>query len=68
MERSFDYSAAFERFLRDDAGEVTIAWVLITSAVVSMAVVVMTSIGGGAQEFSEKLDTELSLRETTTTY
>ena len=68
MKRSLNLRAACFQFLRDEAGEVTIAWVLITSAVVGLAVLVITSVGGGAQEYSEKVDTELSDREVTETY
>jgi len=54
--------------LRDDAGEVTIAWVLITSAGVSLAIAVMTSVGGGTQVLSGKMEVELSDREVTVTF
>ena len=68
MKRPFKLRSAFHRFLRDDAGEVTIAWVLITSAGVSLAIAVMTSVGGGTQELSANIDVELSDREVTVTY
>ena len=68
MKQLLNLRSACHRFVRDDAGEVTIAWVLITSAGVSLAIAVMTSVGGGTQEYSEKVDTELSDREVTETY
>lgn len=68
MKLSFKLRSAFHRYLRDEAGEVTIAWVLITSAVVSLAIAVMTSVGGGTQELSGKMEVELSDREVLVTF
>ncbi|MDH3581962.1 MAG: hypothetical protein OEM91_15235 [Hyphomicrobiales bacterium] len=61
-------SRTTSRFLHDEDGVVTIDWVLVVAGVVSMSMAVMISIGDGAQEFSEKMDTELSNRPVTTTY
>ncbi len=67
--RIFDrFHSALGSFSQDEAGNVTIDWVLITAGVVSMSVAVMISISDGTQEFSEKMDTELSNRPVTTTY
>ena len=64
----FDLSATFRRFMRDDAGEVTIEWVLITAAIVSLSILVLTSIGGGTQVLAGAVDTEVSDREVSTSY
>lgn len=67
--RLFDrIRTTFGPFFQDEAGVVTIDWVLVTAGAVSMTLAVMISIGDGTQEFSEKMDTELSNRNVTTTY
>ena len=48
------------RFRRNEEGEATVAWVLATAAGVALAIAVLSSVGGGAQEISEKMDSELS--------
>ena len=54
--------------MRDDTGEVTIEWVLITAAIVSLSILVLTSIGGGTQVLAEAVDTEVSDRQVSTSY
>ncbi|MGI9394291.1 MAG: hypothetical protein ACR2OY_06560 [Boseongicola sp.] len=62
------FRTALGPFIQDEAGNVTIDWVLVTAGVVSMSVAVMISISTGTQEYSEKMDTALSTRNVTTTY
>ncbi|MGI9391181.1 MAG: hypothetical protein ACR2O1_14080 [Boseongicola sp.] len=62
------FRTTFGPFIQDEAGNVTIDWVLVTAGAVSMSIAVMISISNGTQEFSEKMDTELTNRNVTTTY
>ena len=44
-----------ERLARDESGEVTIGWIVITAAIIGMSVAVLTEIGDGTF-FAESLD------------
>ncbi len=37
----------FKTFKSDEAGAVTVDWVVLTAAIVGLGMVVMTSVGGG---------------------
>ena len=37
----------FKSFANDEAGAVTVDWVVLTAAIVGLGIVVMTSVGGG---------------------
>lgn len=54
--------------LADESGEVTIAWVVLTAALASLALAVLTSVGGGAQELASDVEGEMAAREVTTGY
>ena len=47
----------------DEAGEVTIAWVVLTASLLTLSIIVLTSIGGGTEELANQIDTELTDRE-----
>ena len=47
----------------DEAGEVTIAWVVLTASLLTLSIIVLTSIGGGTEELASQIDTELTDRE-----
>ena len=55
-------------FRRDERGEITVAWLVITAAIVGLTVSLMMRIGDGTQELSNKVDTEMSGREISTAY
>ena len=50
-------------WLRDEAGNTTIDWVVLVSGILGMTFLVMASIGGGMQVFGEKAEAELTQRE-----
>ena len=56
------------RFVTCESGEVTIAWVVITAAVVSLSVVVLTSIGSGTEVLADNIDADLSTRDIIATF
>ena len=43
----------FKSFANDEAGAVTVDWVVLTAAIVGLGIVVMTTIGGGIETLSE---------------
>jgi len=55
-------------FLRNESGEVTIGWLVITAAIVGMSVAVLSSIGDGTQELSGKVGDEMADREIATSF
>ncbi len=46
-------------FANDEAGAITVDWVVLTSAIVLLGVVVMLSVGGGTKTLAGKLSGEL---------
>lgn len=55
-------------FLRNEGGEVTIGWLVITAAIVGMSVTVLSSIGDGTQELSGKVGDEMADQEIVTSF
>ena len=49
-------------FKDDEAGAVTVDWVVLTGAVVGLGIVVMNTIGSGIQTLGEKIVTDLNNR------
>ena len=41
------------RFRRDDAGAVTVDWIVLTAALVGLGIAVLTSVANGATEMSD---------------
>ena len=50
-------------WLRDEAGNTTVDWVVLLAGILGMVLLVMGSISGGVQAFGEKAETELTMRE-----
>jgi Flp pilus assembly pilin Flp len=42
----------FKSFANDEAGAVTVDWVVLTAAIVGLGIVVMTTVGGGIENLS----------------
>lgn len=61
---SFRLAQGIKTWLRDEAGNTTIDWVVLTSSILGMVLVVMLAISGGVQTFGDKAETELTQRET----
>ena len=49
----------FKSFKNDEAGAVTVDWVVLTAAIVGLGIVVMNIVGGGIEGLSEDIVTEL---------
>ena len=46
-------------FANDEAGAVTVDWVVLTAAIVGLGIVVMTSVGGGITGLASATATKL---------
>ncbi len=55
----------FKRFLADDAGAVTVDWVVLTAATVGLGLATMGVVSGGVEELSGEVDTQLTDQEIT---
>jgi Flp pilus assembly pilin Flp len=50
----------FTKFANDESGAVTVDWVVLTAAIVGIAIAVITLISQGVETASEGINTELS--------
>lgn len=50
-------------WLRDEAGNTTIDWVVLVSGILGMTFIVMAFIGGGMQIFGDNAEAELTQRD-----
>lgn len=46
-------------FLRDEAGAVTVDWVVLTAAVVGFGAAVIVNVKGGSEQLASKIDTSV---------
>lgn len=53
----------FKSFANDEAGAVTVDWVVLTAAIVGLGMVVMTTVGGGIEDLGAKIVSDLDSRE-----
>lgn len=51
------------RFARDEHGEVTIAWVVLTASLMSLGIMVTTIMGGGTEALADKTGETLAEAE-----
>ena len=49
----------FRTFAKDESGAVTVDWVVLTAAIVGIALAVITLISGGIQDASNGINVEL---------
>jgi Flp pilus assembly pilin Flp len=49
----------FKSFANDEAGAVTVDWVVLTAAIVGLGIVVMTTVGGGIENLSADVVTDI---------
>lgn len=49
----------FTKFANDESGAVTVDWVVLTAAIVGIAIAVITLISGGIQDASNGINSEL---------
>ncbi|MEL7460618.1 MAG: hypothetical protein AAFX45_03890 [Pseudomonadota bacterium] len=53
-------------YFYDDTGAVTVDWVVLTAAIVGLAVAVLVSVGGPTAEFADKIGTTVGDYEVAT--
>ena len=53
---------SFRYFLNDEAGAVTVDWVVLTAAVVGLGIVVMNTVGTGIESLGTKIVNDLNAR------
>ncbi len=49
----------FTKFANDESGAVTVDWVVLTAAIVGIAIAVITLISGGIESAANGINTEL---------
>ena len=49
----------FTKFVNDESGAVTVDWVVLTAAIVGIAIAVITLISGGIENAANNINTEL---------
>jgi Flp pilus assembly pilin Flp len=50
----------FKNFRKDEDGAVTVDWVVLTAAIVGLAVAAFTTVQGGVNDLAGDIDTQLS--------
>ena len=50
----------FKSFANDEAGAVTVDWVVLTAAIVGLGIVVMKTVGGGVETLSTNVATKVA--------
>ena len=50
----------FKSFANDEAGAVTVDWVVLTAAIVGLGIVVMKTVGGGVETLSTNVKTAVA--------
>jgi Flp pilus assembly pilin Flp len=53
----------FSAFLKDEAGAVTVDWVVLTAAVVGLGLLIFTFIRPGVSSLAEAIETEMGESE-----
>ena len=57
-----------KQFFAEEAGAVTVDWVVLTAAIVGLGVAVITTVAGGASDYATGVGGFLSAQSVTTTY
>lgn len=50
----------FKAFAKDEAGAVTVDWVVLTAAIVGLGLLIMTTVGDGIETLAENIALEVS--------
>ena len=56
---------AFKSFANDEAGAVTVDWVVLTAAIVGLGIVVMNTVGGGITGLSTTVAADIVAQDGT---
>lgn len=62
-----EFFKLYKRFNRQEEGAVTVDWVVLTSAVVGLGLIVLTAVRGGTKKFAENISNDLRTRTVITT-
>ena len=54
----------FTNFLKDEAGAVTVDWVVLTAAIVGLGIAVLTTVGNSTVALSTDIATEITTTPT----
>ncbi len=57
-----------KRFDVDEAGAVTVDWVVLTAAIVGLGIAVLTTVGGATDDYAVKIGSHLSSQGIKTQY
>ena len=49
-----------KNFWQDESGAITVDWVVLAAAVVGLAIALITTVGGGAQDHADRVDDTFS--------
>ena len=55
-------------FKKDEAGAVTVDWVVLTAAIVGLGIAVLATVSDGVENLSGDIDTQLSGQGISTTF
>ncbi|WP_298257628.1 pilus assembly protein [uncultured Litoreibacter sp.] len=57
-----------KNFAADESGAVTVDWVVLTAAIVSLGIAVMASVSNGLETLSGDIETQLTTQGISTTF
>ena len=55
-------------FCSDEAGAITVDWVVLTAAIIGLGLAVILSVGDGTMTYAQRLGLFLTLQDVTTAY
>ncbi len=58
----------FKNFKNDEAGAVTVDWVVLTAAIVGLGIAVLATVSSGVENLSGDIDSQLSGQDISTTF
>ena len=61
-------SALIKNFANDEAGAVTVDWVVLTAAIVGVGIAVMATVSDGLEDLSGDIENQLTAQGITTTF
>lgn len=68
MTRNLKMSRFLKRFLADEAGAVTVDWVVLASVVIGLAIAVLATVSDGTQALSGELNDTMIAQDISTTF
>ncbi|MEM7472934.1 MAG: hypothetical protein AAF340_16420 [Pseudomonadota bacterium] len=59
---------SLKSFIEDDAGAVTVDWVVLAAVLIGLCLAVMATVGDGTEDLTADLDAQLSSQMISTTF